>query len=389
MNNTLITRDTKGKCRVIHIKCTFDETNKKYKIERSSGLFGGKFIEQPTLEITKGKVKRTTEEQAELEYNSIIKKYLDKGYKKVESLGITELTEETIEQYLPLKNTDQKGMKKPMLCKVLDKNNKTLTEKTWKASYKLDGVRCFLFWSDEKIRTSSRGGQDYDISAEYILKDPYLISLFKNNPELILDGEIYRHGWPLNKISGLCRKEVIEPEHSELMFYCYDIVDENKTFKDRLKILQEIGKNCPPDSKLHFLPHTEVKGLKQIMLLHDEAVKNGYEGLVIRDPDKEYKCGCRDNRMLKIKEFTDDEFEICDIVEGLREEDMCFLMKTKENNFFKAKPIGTREDKQWYREHIEEIKGKMGTVKYFGYTNTDNPVPNLPVFKSIRNYEDM
>jgi len=130
MNDTLITRDTKGKCRVIHIKCTFDETNKNYKIERSSGLFGGKFIEQPTLEITKGKVKRTIEEQAELEYNSIIKKYLDKGYKKVESLGITELTEETIEQYLPLKNTDQKGMKKPMLCKVLDKNNKTLTEKT-------------------------------------------------------------------------------------------------------------------------------------------------------------------------------------------------------------------------------------------------------------------
>jgi len=173
------------------------------------------------------------------------------------------------------------------------------------------------------------------------------------------------------------------------MFYCYDIVDENKTFKERLKILQKISKDCPPDSKLHFLSHTEVKGLKQIMLLHDEAVKNGYEGLVIRDPDKEYKCGCRDNRMLKIKEFTDDEFEICDIVEGLREEDMCFLMKTKENNFFKAKPIGTREDKQWYREHIEEIKGKMGTVKYFGYTNTDNPVPNLPVFKSIRNYEDM
>ena len=26
----------------------------------------------------------------------------------------------------------------------------------------------------------------------------------------------------------------------------------------------------------------------------------------------------------------------------------------------------------------------MGTVKYFGMTNTEYPVPNLPVFKSVR-----
>ena len=26
----------------------------------------------------------------------------------------------------------------------------------------------------------------------------------------------------------------------------------------------------------------------------------------------------------------------------------------------------------------------MGTVKYFGYTATENAVPNLPVFKSLR-----
>ena len=34
--------------------------------------------------------------------------------------------------------------------------------------------------------------------------------------------------------------------------------------------------------------------------------------------------------------------------------------------------------------HIKELIDKMGTVKYFGMTNTEHPVPNLPVFKSIR-----
>lgn len=62
---------------------------------------------------------------------------------------------------------------------------------------------------------------------------------------------------------------------------------------------------------------------------------------------------------------------------------MCFLMKTKEGYEFKAKPIGTREDKQHYREHLNEMIGKMATVKYFGMTNTDQPVPNLPVFKNL------
>ena len=31
----------------------------------------------------------------------------------------------------------------------------------------------------------------------------------------------------------------------------------------------------------------------------------------------------------------------------------------------------------------------MGTVKYFGMTNTEHPVPNLPVFKSVRRDKDV
>ena len=40
-------------------------------------------------------------------------------------------------------------------------------------------------------------------------------------------------------------------------------------------------------------------------------------------------------------------------------------------------------------DHIKELIGKMGTVKYFGMTNTEHPVPNLPVFKSVRLDKDV
>lgn len=244
-----------------------------------------------------------------------------------------------------------------------------------------------LFWKDNEVKTASRGGQDYDIPATYIRKDAFIRELLSSHPDLILDGEIYRHGWPLSKISGLCRKDTLEDDHQELKFHCYDIVDTERPFKERERTLAEIRQKCPKTSKLVVISQTPVQGLAEIMNEHNKAVSEGYEGLVIRDPDSPYKGAARDNRMLKIKEFSDDEFKILGLVDGLRDEDLCFLMETKEGYQFKAKPIGTREDKKWYREHINELVGKMGTVKYFGYTNTDKPVPNLPVFKAIRELE--
>lgn len=89
----------------------------------------------------------------------------------------------------------------------------------------------------------------------------------------------------------------------------------------------------------------------------------------------------------KIKLFTDREDKIIDIVEGLRDEDMCFLMEMEDGKQYKAKPVGTREEKNEYRKNIDKIKGCMGTVKHFGYGA--NGVPNLPVMKSIRYAKDM
>ncbi len=50
-----------------------------------------------------------------------------------------------------------------------------------------------IFVRDGELHTSSRGGGDYDIAATYILQDEYINKLFKDNPGLILDGELYSH----------------------------------------------------------------------------------------------------------------------------------------------------------------------------------------------------
>ena len=384
MKEILISRDSKSKLRVVEILCDWDSTTETYKLKRYTGQFNGKMIEQPVIEIVKGKAKRTISEQATLEFNSHVKKYLDKGYKKISDYGYDSL-ENFDENVVPKSNTDQKGLVKPMLCDQYDFDDSKLEKITWKASTKLDGLRTMLYYKDGVIYTSSRGGKDYNVAATYIREDEYLKTLFEENPTLILDGELYKHGWNLQKISGLGRLETLTEDHKELQFYCYDIVDENKIFKERYKILQTFNQT----EKFVVVEHVDVKGNDNINKLHDEYVNQGYEGLVLRDPNKTYKCGSRSNRMLKVKKFTDAEFEVIDLVEGLRDEDLCFLLKTEDGNQFKAKPIGDRQLKQWYRDNLDSLIGKMATVKYFGFTNTENPVPNLPVLKSFRLNEDM
>lgn len=384
MKEILISRDSKSKLRVVEISCDWDSNLEIYKLKRSTGQFNGKMIEQPVIEIAKGKAKRTISEQATLEFNSHVKKYLDKGYKKISDYGYDSL-DNFNEDVVPKSNTDQKGLVKPMLCNQYDFNDSKLEKITWKASTKLDGLRTMLYYKDGNIYTSSRGGKDYNTAATYIREDAYLQNLFKENPDLILDGELYKHGWNLQKISGLGRLETLHEDHKELQFHCYDIVDENKTFNERYKLL----KTFEQTEKFIVVEHVDVKGNDNINKLHDEYIEQGYEGLVLRDPNKTYKCGSRSNRMLKVKKFVDAEFEVIDLVEGLRDEDLCFLLKTEDGNQFKAKPMGDRQLKQWYRDNLDSLIGKMATVKYFGFTNTENPVPNLPVLKSFRLNEDM
>ena len=383
----LFTRDSKNAIRVVQITYEKLEDPERYVIKRSSGIWGKKITSQPEITILKGKVKRTLLEQCELEYNSHINKYKDKGYKSLSDLKVDSIDNFDPEKHLPTDVTDQNGNKKPMLCKVYDASDPKVQNKIYYASRKHDGLRCHIYMKDGELHTSSRGGQNYDIAAYYILTDAFIKQLLQSNPGMILDGELYHHGWNLQKISGLGRLETLHHDHTQLRFYCYDIVDESKTFEDRLSILKSINPSW--NSLLTIVEHVKVSSEDEINKLHDKWIEEGYEGLVLRDPDMPYKCGGRDRRMMKVKKFTDGEFTIKGLVEGLRDEDLCFLMVTDEGNEFKAKPIGDRVLKQWYRDNINSLINKKGTVKYFGFTETENPVPNLPVFKSVRISQDI
>lgn len=401
MTNYFFKRDNNNKIRVVQLNLnehTDIQSNEKfYSITGETGVLNGKMVKRPLVTIEQGKVKRTVKEQAELQYNSLCNSYLDKGYKSQEELKIKDITDESeVDLKVPKQNTDAKGNLKPMLALSVDslpKSKQNILDNKWYASTKLDGVRCLMYYKDKEVYTSSRGGKDYDTPTTYIRKNTFLNQFFNNNPNVVLDGELYIHGKPLSYISGIVRLQDLCEKHEELQYYVYDIVDETKTFQERLKILTELDKCMSLSSiipnRVVVVNHESVSGKDAIVQLHNQYISEGYEGLVIRDPNEKYKCGARDKRMLKVKMFQDDEFEITGMTDGLREEDFVFNMKTKDGYPFEAKPMGDRTLKKWYRENIDKLIGQMGTVKYFGYTATENAVPNLPVFKSLRDKTDL
>ena len=128
MEQTLITLfnvDSKQKIRQVTFE--YKKTDEGYIIYRNSGLFGGAIVHQPSLIIIKGKASRTLEQQVQLEFNALISKARDKGYK------------DSTERLSSVK-TDGSGKKKPMLAKDPKGKIETLIKgKKGYASKKLDG----------------------------------------------------------------------------------------------------------------------------------------------------------------------------------------------------------------------------------------------------------
>lgn len=392
----LVTKDSKGKIRIVKIWSEWDDQQRGFVIHRITSQYGGKETVQPDILITKGKAKRTVTEQRNLEFNSHIKKYLDKGYKKLpEEIELSDFN--TLNEFLGDDKTGQDGMLKPMLAKQADKVTNSVFNKEYYGSRKINGVRALIYYKNGKVCTSSRGSINYDLAIHHIIHHPKLIKYFKENPEVILDGEIYKHGWTLNKISGLCRTQVTAFDGEPLEFYLYDIVRTDLPFEERLELINEIEevlelKPFDPyrewdknDLKIQIVPQEFVTGWLHIKAMHDRYVSEGWEGLVIRNIKDVYGPGKRSNAMLKIKIYQSAEYEIVGLSEGLREEDMCFVMKTPNGQEFKAKPMGDREQKQWYREHLDELIGKMGTLKYFEMSGKEgSEIPQQPIFESVR-----
>jgi DNA ligase-1 len=329
-----------------------------------SGLYEGKMkITEKTISKGKniGKSNETTPyEQALLEAESKWKKQLNKNYN---------ISKPNLNNYVP-------NIILPMLAKPPKKGK---IKFPCFMQPKLNGICNLSEIKDNKVIHHSRGGKEFQF-LEYL--DKYIKKL---NCHVPLHGELYKHGWSLQKIGSYVKE--LKDDRYDLEFWIYDIADPNMTFKERNLWLQKNINHEYNNSPIKYTPTIIVEDYNQVDNMHDEYVKNGFEGGMLKNINGYYLYQYNSNDIEKVKSFIDDEFKIIGGKEGTGLDKGCIIFKciTNSGKEFDVRPIGTVNERKNMFDNLSKYIGKKLTVKFAEYT--EEGCPSQPVGLIIRDYE--
>jgi len=275
---------------------------------------------------------------------------------------------------------------KPMLAHKYDDSRVDWSQPVY-IQPKLDGVRC-LFTKDGAY---SRSGKQF-MNLRHI--EMALKPFFDQQPDVILDGELYNHKLKndFEKIISLVRKQKptdtdrIDAQHL-VQFHCYDYFDgvQYNSYKTRMNnlVTSDIY-----DAQIKYVPAKLIDSYNYARELHEEFLDQGYEGSIIR-LDGLYKHG-RSYDLMKFKDFSDSEATIVgyELGKGKRQGTLGkFLMQDDEGIQFGCPPGKgyTYKDLTNMLLKINDYIGQRATFTYFQRTNAGSY--RHPLFKCIRNYE--
>lgn len=206
---------------------------------------------------------------------------------------------------------------KPMLAKDWDvRKAKVDVTKGVYAQPKLDGIRCVARADGLWTRTGKR------ITAVPHIENA-LVTFFEDNPDAVLDGELYNHDLKddFNTITSIVRK--IEPTEEEIargraliQYHIYDLVETSQSFAGRHETLCWIFNNFFSGMPmLHLVETVSVSVIDVLDDLYASWLADGYEGQMVR-MDAPYECK-RSNMLMKRKDFITMEFKVATLEEGL------------------------------------------------------------------------
>jgi len=279
-------------------------------------------------------------------------------------------------------------MIKPMLAYKVDAKPIDWTNKVYMQP-KLDGVRCVIQLNDKgEVYAYSRTGKLW-LNINHILK--MLKPFFDEQPDVILDGELYNHDLrnDFEKIISLVRKQKptkeMRLESAKLVqFHCYDYANGSEDYSSRMNnlVTSDIYSYC-----VKYVPTTCITE-DQAQIQHQLNLDEGYEGSILR-LDTPYQCK-RSYSLQKFKDFHDTEATIVGYVDGKGKREGTlgkFLMQDDDGVEFGCPP-GKGYNYKMLADMLTNIHnyiGKRATFTYFERTKAGSY--RHPLFKTLRNYE--
>ena len=284
---------------------------------------------------------------------------------------------------------------KPMLAHKYDDARVDWSQKIYMQP-KLDGIRCIM----KPNGCYSRNGKKF-MNVQHLYTKT-IQDLFKQNPLLVLDGELYNHDLrdDFEKIVSLVRKQKPTSEDRKearklIQYHVYDFVmlhpsgildliesDMNRYSKrhDQLVCSNMYGKH------IHYVHAQRVANFETAKKLHIKYKSQGYEGSIMRQ-DGRYKCG-RSYDLMKFKDFSDTEAKIVDFVEGKgkRRGTIGKFIAIDADGIKFGMPV--MDNYKYLKDNFKAMQGWIGKTATFTYfERTKAGSYRHPLFKAIRNYE--
>jgi predicted DNA-binding WGR domain protein len=219
-----------------------------------------------------------------------------------------------------------------------------------------------------------------------------------------LDGELYNHDLSFNSIISAVRTVKFEqPDLKRIQYHIFDVsYPGDPVLEERIQLLTNAYARFCEDGHApdHFVlvETTLVYNHQQVMQQHDEFVRHGYEGIMVKKlrngakknskPWKQslYHHG-RTTNILKYKLFHDEEADIIDVEESCgTEADLAMLVvRDMRGNVLRVRCRGNFDERREWLHNPALVIGKKLTIRY--QELTQDGVPRFPVGMAIRDYE--
>lgn len=227
------------------------------------------------------------------------------------------------------------------------------------ASPKLDGIRCSIVDG----RALTRALKPIPNAAIYRhLSHPALNGL---DGELIVGApnaqDVYR-----TTVSGVMSRDG-EPEYT---YYVFDLHTAAGGWWQRL---QQLYEQFNGDGPVKILPHEPINDMDHLVDYEHRALKEGYEGLILRHPEAPYKFGrstAREGYLMKLKRFQDSEALVLEVIEEMHngnEAQTNELGRTKRSSHKANKTGKSRMGALRVRDIHTGVEFELGT----GFTDSD------------------
>ncbi len=255
----------------------------------------------------------------------------------------------------------------------------------WKPPYicqpKLDGIRC----------RAIRHGNSYILlsSEENVIFLPHIVeALNQITPDELYgyheyDGELYKHGWPLERINGISSRTVNPHiDADKIQLHIFDIVHAQQPQYLRLHNLMNINLREPLVLCKSIICNT----MQEIIEAYNSFLADGYEGIMVRHFAAGY-VRKRSTYVLKFKPKKEDTYLIVSweeekSVDKVPKGTLGALVCWDGTNHFSVGSGLTNQLRRELWEVRDELPGKYVRIGYQHLTAT-NKVPRFPIFMEI------